>query len=133
MLARVLQPHQVDHVDEADAERRHLPGQKSHSSKRFEGRYVARRRHDHIDLLTLLLGTGPVPDADSACSVFARFLDREKGGGRLLSGDDHVDIVTARQTVLSSDQQGVGIRWQVHPHHGCTLVHDVIEKAGILM
>jgi hypothetical protein len=54
-------------------------------------------------------------------------------GGRLLAGDDEIDVVTAAQAMICDRQQAVGVRRQVDADDLGFLVDDVVNKPGVLM
>ena len=69
MFARRLQRHQVDHVDHADLEFRHVAAQQLHRGQRLQRRHVAAARHHDVGLAALVVA-GPLPDADARrCSA----------------------------------------------------------------
>jgi hypothetical protein len=70
-----------------------------HSGESLERGDVAAAGHDDVGLAVLVV-RGPVPDPDSARAVNDRLLHREVIQGRLLAGDDDVDVVAAAQTVV---------------------------------
>ena len=65
MLARRLQAHQVDDVDDAHAQLGELLAQHAHGGERLERRDVAGAGHDDVGIALARRG-GPVPDAESA-------------------------------------------------------------------
>ena len=69
MLARRLQRHQVDDVDDADLQRRQPLAQQTHGRQRFERRHVAGARHHDVGRAVLVVAR-PRPDADAgSCSA----------------------------------------------------------------
>ena len=53
--------------------------------------------------------------------------------GRLLAGDDDVDVVAAAQAVVRDGEQRVRVRRQVHADDLGLLVHDVVDEPGVLV
>ena len=62
MLARGLQLHQIDDVDDADLQLGRVLAQEVDGGERFERRHVAAAGHDDIGLAALVVA-GPLPDA----------------------------------------------------------------------
>ena len=69
MLARRLQFHQVDHVDDADLQRRQILAEEIHGGERFQRGNVPATGHDDVGLSPLVIA-GPFPDADAGSAVF---------------------------------------------------------------
>ena len=133
MFACVLKSHQVHHVDEPHLQFGKVLTQQIRRRERFEGGHVAGRGDHHVGGLTGFLGAGPFPDAQTAGAVCDRLLHGQEVGVRLLARHDDVDVLARPQAVVIGGQQGVGIRWQVHPNHGCALVHHMVDETRILM
>ena len=51
----------------------------------------------------------------------------------MLESHNGVDVVLALDAVVEAGEQAVGIRGQVHAHHVCLLVGDVVQETGVLM
>ena len=132
MLAGRLQLHEIDHIDDANLERRQIVAEDGHGREHFERRHVASRRHDDIGLAAVV-GAGPLPSADSRSAVLHRRIHRQPLRRRMLAGDDDVDVVEAAQAVIHHAQQAVRVGRQIHPHHLGFLVDRVIDEPGILM
>ena len=62
-----------------------------------------------------------------------RLVHRQIGQGRLLAGDDDVDVVATAQAVIGDRQQGVRVGRQVDPDDVGLLVDDVVDEAGVLV
>jgi hypothetical protein len=52
---------------------------------------------------------------------------------RLLASHDHIHVVAAAQAMVGHGKKRIGVRRQIDPHHFRLLVHDVIDKSGVLM
>ena len=63
MLARRLQLHQVDDVDDANLQVRGVLAEQIDGGQRLQRRHVAAARHDHIGLAAAVVA-GPLPDAE---------------------------------------------------------------------
>ena len=131
MLGLRLQHHQVDHVDDTDADVRNVLAQEGHGGERLEGRHIAGAGHDHIGVTRIV--AGPLPDARAGGAVANGRIDVEPLPLRLLAGNDQVDVVAAAQTVIRDRQQAVGVGRQIDAHDIGFLVRDVIDEARILM
>ena len=68
MLARRLQPHQIDDVDDADLQLGQCVAQQRHRRQHLERRHVARRRHHEIGLAAVVVAR-PLPAADAGGAV----------------------------------------------------------------
>ena len=83
--------HQVDDVDDPDLELRHRIAQDGHGGQRFKRRGIAAAGHDDVRL-GVLVGGGPLPDADALGAVLDRLLHRQPLRARMLGSHQHVDI-----------------------------------------
>ena len=68
-----------------------------------------------------------------AFAVFERLVHRQPLRGRLLAGDDDVDVVSAAQTMIGHREQAVGIGRQVDADDLSLLIDDMVDKAGVLV
>ena len=98
MLGHVLESHQVDDIDEPDAQVREVLAKDVDRREGLQRRDVAARPDD--DVRFTLVITRPVPDPEPAAAVRRRVFHREVRQCRLLAGDDHVHIVPTSQTVI---------------------------------
>ena len=62
------------------------------------------------------------------CSVAIQPLGR-----RLLTRNDHIDVVAAPEAVIDNGEQGVRVRWQIDADNVCLLVHHMIDEARVLV
>src|SRR5690349_9304434 len=131
VLGGRLQAHEVHDVDDAHLEVGQVVAEQVGGGEHLQRRYVAGGRQYHVGLAVVV--AGPVPDAQSPRAVQCGVVHVQPGGRGLLAGDDDVDVVAAAQAVVGHGQQGVRVRWQVHPDHLGLLVHHVVDEAGILV
>jgi len=131
VLARRLQPHQVDDVDHTHPQLGEVLTQQVHRGEGLQRRYVAGAGQHDVGPAVVV--AGPVPDADASRAVQHAVGHRQPVRLRVLAGDDHVDVVAAAQAVVHHGQQRVGVRRQVDPDHLGLLVHDVVDEAGVLV
>ena len=131
MLGLGLQHHEINHVDDADADIWNIVAQQRNRSERLKGRYVAGAGHDHVGIASVV--AGPMPDAGADGAMANRRIDVEPLPFRLLSGDDQVDVVAAAQTMIRDRQQAICIGWQIDTDDIGFLIRDVIDKTRILM
>ena len=131
MLAVRLQPHQVHHVDHADAKLRQVPAQQVGRRQYLHRRDVPGGGQYHVRLAVVV--AGPVPDTEPARAVQRRGVDVQQRRRRLLAGHDDVDVVAAAQAVVGDRQQAVGVRREVDADDLRLLVHDVVDEAWVLM
>ncbi len=131
MLGLRLQDHQVDHIDDPDADIRDIVPQQRHGRQGLDRRHVAGAGHHHVRIAVLI--AGPVPDARAGRAMANRRFHIEPLPFGLLAGHDHVDVVAAAQAVIRHRQQAIGVRRQIYPHDIGFLVGDMIDEAGILM
>ena len=94
-----LQLHEVDHVDHANLERRHLAAKDIHGGQRLDRRDVAGAGHDDVRLAPFVVA-GPFPDPQPGGAVGHGRLDVEPLRLRLLAGDHHVDEVAAPEAMV---------------------------------
>ena len=86
-----LEPHQVDDVDDADPQVGQVLAEDVDRGERLQRRDVAGAGHHDVRLAVVV--ARPVPDADAARAVEDRLVHRQVVQGRLLAGDDDVDVV----------------------------------------
>ena len=91
MLVLVLEAHEVDDVDEPDPQVGQLLAEEVDRGERLERRDVAAAGDDDVRLAVVV--AGPVPDPEAARAVEDRLVHRQVVEGRLLAGDDDVDVV----------------------------------------
>lgn len=91
-----LQRHEIDHVDDADFQMRHVRAQGVDGGKRFERRHVAGARHHHVRFDTVVVAR-PGPDADALSTVANRGIDIEPLPFGLLSRDDDINVISLRR------------------------------------
>ena len=76
---------------------------------------------------------GPSPNTGADGTVANGRINVEPLPSRLFTGDDHVDVVAAAQTVIRDRQKAVCIGRQIDAHDVGFLIRDMIDKAGILV
>jgi len=128
VLGLRLQLHQVDDVDHPDFEL----GQDGNGSERLQCGHVATAGHHYIGRNGLIVA-GPLPDADALGAVLDGGVLRQPLRRRVFAGDHDIDVVATTQAVIHYRQQAVGVRRKINPHDLGLLVHDVVDKTGILM
>ena len=74
----------------------------------LQGRHIATARHHHIGLAATVVA-GPLPDPKAGGAVLDRLVHRQPLRGRLLAGNDDVDVVPAAQAVVGNRKQAVGV------------------------
>ena len=131
MLGLRLQHHQIDHVDDTDADVGDIRAQERHGGERLQGRHIAGTGHDHVGIAGIV--AGPLPDARAGGAMANGRIDVEPLPLRLLAGDDQVDVVAAAQAVIRHRQQAVRVGRQIDAHDIGFLVRDMIDEAGILV
>ena len=132
MLARRLQLHQIDDVDDADLQIGRVLAQEIDGGQRLQRRHVAAARHHDVGLAATVVA-GPLPDAEAGRAMLDRLVHRQPLRRRLLAGDDDVDVVPAAQAVIGDREQAVGVGRQVDPDDLGLLVDDVVDEARILV
>lgn len=133
VLLRVLQPHEVDDVDDTDLELRQVLTQEVRSRQDLERRDVARTAEHDVRVLARYLGARPLPDPEATGAVRDSLVHGEEVRRRLLARDDHVDVVPAAQAVVVRAEKGVGVRRKVDAHDLGLLVHDMVDEPGVLV
>ena len=130
-----LQDHQVDHVDDTDADAGHIVAQQHYRCQRLQRGHVAGTRHHHIGRLVAggVFGTGPVPHAGAGRAVAHGSVHVQPLPRRLLASHDDIDIVAAAQAMVGHRQQAVGVGRQVDAHHIGRLVGHMVHKARVLV
>ena len=135
MFGLRLQGHQVNHVDDTNANVGHVFAQQHHRRQRLQRGHVASASHHNVGLLVagriFVAGPGPHTGAGRAVahgSVHVQPLPR-----RLLAGHDDVDIVAAAQAMVGHRQQAVGIGRQIDTHHIRRLVSHMVYETWVLM
>ena len=93
VLAVVLQSHQVYDVDEPHLEIRNVLAQQIRGGQCLQGRHIAGGGQHDIGVAAVLLGTRPLPDAQSAGAMCHRLIHRQEIRVRLLAGDHDVDVL----------------------------------------
>ena len=132
MLGRWLNGHQIDDIHHANPDVREMLPQKIDRRQCFERGDVARTDHHRIGF-SPVVGTCPLPNADPSCAMFDGRIYVEPLQCGLLAGDDHIDIMSAPQTVICDRKQAIGVRWQINANNISLLIHDMVDKAGVLM
>ena len=110
-----LQHHQVDHIDDPDAQIRHVLAQQSDRRQGFQGRHITGAGHHHVRVL--IIPACPVPTTDARQAMSDGCINIQPLPLRLFAGDDDVDVVATFQAVVRHRQQAIGIGRQVDPHH----------------
>jgi hypothetical protein len=132
VLARRLELHEVDHVDDPDLQVGHMLAQQGDGGQGFERRHVTGAGHHDLRLAALVVA-GPGPNADAGGAVLDGGVHIEPLGRGLFSGHDDIDVVAAAQAVIGHREQGVGIRRQIDPDDLCLFIDDVVDETRILM
>ncbi len=132
VLGGGLQPHEVDDVDHPHLQVGQVAAQQVGGGQGLQGRHVAGAGQHHVGFASLV-GAGPRQDAEAPGAVRHRVLHRHQVEHRLLARDHDVDVVPRAQAVVGHRQQRVGVRRQVHPHHGGLLVDHHVQEAGVLV
>ena len=132
VLLLALETHQVNDVDNADAQFGERAAQDGDGGQSLKRRRVAAAGHDDVRLLTLVGGC-PLPDADALSAVLYGLLHSQPLWTRMFGGDDDVHVVAGADAVVKAAQQAVCIRRQVQADNVGLLVGDVVEEAGVLM
>ena len=134
MLGFVLKPHQVDDVDEADLQvGQVLPEQvDGRETPPASGR---RRRVAMTTSGSLPSSSVPahsqIPSPLVQCAIASSMV--RKFGLRLLTRDDHVDVLARPQAMVVRGQQRVRVRRQVDPDDLGALVDHMVDEAGVLV
>ena len=131
MFCLRLKRHQVDHVDDADADVRHVLAQQCHGCERLERRHIAGAGHNHVGIARII--ARPLPDACSSGTVAGGRFDIEPLPFQLLAGNDQVDVVPASETVIGHRKEAIGVGRQINPDNIGAFVRDMIDEAGVLM
>src|SRR6185437_4232791 len=131
MLRLRLQRHEIDHVDDADANIRHVLAQQCHRSECLERRHIAGARHDHIGVARII--ARPRPDTYPRSAMTSGRIDIEPLPFQLLAGDDQVHVIPASETVIGHGQQAIGVRRQIDPNDLGAFIRNMIDEARILM
>ena len=132
VLARWLQLHQIDDIDDPDLQIRRMLAQQVNCGQSLQSRHVAAAGHHHIGLGAAVIA-GPLPDTEPSLAVLERLVHRQPLGGRLLAGDDDIDVVPAAQAVIGNGQQAVGVRRQIDPDDLGLFIDDVVDEPRVLM
>ena len=133
MLTLALETHQVDHVDDPDAQPGHALTDDGCRGEHLQRRDITRRCEDDVRFLIRPLVPCPFQDAQPPRAVFDRLRHRQPVRRRLLAGNDDVDIVHRTQTVIVGRQERVGVEGQVDAHHIRLLVHHVVDESRVLV
>ena len=132
MLRLRHQPKQIDHVNKPDLQLRAPLAQNRHRGQRFRSRNIARTRHHHIRVCTIVVRS-EIPDADSLGAMVDRLLHRQVLQMRRLVRHNHVHIIRRAQAVVRHRQQTIRIRRQIVPRHLGALVRDDVQKSRVLV
>ena len=133
MLGGILQPHQVDHVDDPHLEVGESLAQDLGRRHGLERRDVSGACQHDVRLFARDFGARPVPDTEPSGAVRDRLVHIEPVGRGLLARDDHVYVVDRTEAVVVGGEKGVGVGRKVDAHHIGLLVDHVVDEAGILM
>ena len=99
MLGLRLEGHEVHDVDHPYPQRRDMLAQEGDGAEGLQGGDVTRAGHDDVRLAVFVIaGPGPYPESLGAMNhgvVHAQVLE-----GRLLAGDDDIDVMAAAQAVI---------------------------------
>ena len=132
MLARRLELHEVDDIDDPHFQLWRVLLEKLDRGEGLQGRNVAAAGHDHVRLPAEIVAR-KLPDSQARGAVLDRLIHRQPLRGDLLARDDHVDVVAAAQAVIGDREQAVGVGRQVDAHDLGLLVDHVVDEAGVLM
>src|SRR6516165_2196753 len=94
MLTRWLQLHKIHDVYDTHLQIRRMSAEEFHGSESLQRRDVAATNHHDIRFLATIIA-GPLPDSQSGGAVLDRLVHRQPLRGRLLAGDNDIDVVSA--------------------------------------
>ena len=132
MFGAWLQGHDVDDIDDAHFELRTMVSQHFDGGECFECRNISGASHDDVGFVAVVVA-GPWPDAQAGRAMFDGRIHVEPLGRGLFAGDDHVDVMTAAQTMVCDRKKGVCIRREIDTDDLGLFVHDVVDETRILM
>src|SRR5262249_1693197 len=132
VLARWLQLHQIDDIDDSDLQIGRVSSKEVDGGKSLQRRHVTAAGHDDIGLAAPVIA-GPLPDAESSFAVLDRLVHRQPLRSRLLARNDDVDVVPTAQTMIGDGQQAIGVRREIDADDLGFLVGDVVEEPRILI
>src|SRR4051794_14621159 len=101
VLADGLELHQVNNVDYANFQFRHVAVNKLNGCESLEGRNIAATCHHDIGFATLVV-TGPSPYADSVGAMADGLLHPQPLRCHLLASHDNVYVIAAAQTMIGN-------------------------------
>ena len=96
MLARGLQPHQIDDVNHTNFQLGQMLTKNGNCSQDLQRGRVSAACHHHVRLATLVIA-GPLPDAKPFRAVDNRGVHAQPLRQCMLAGDDHIDVVPVRK------------------------------------
>ena len=130
-----LQDHQIDHVDDTDADAGHVVAQQHYRRQCLQRGNVAGARHHHIGVLVAgrVFGTRPFPHAGAGSAMAHGSVHVQPLPRGLLASHDDIDVVAAAQAMVGHRQQAVGVGRQVDAHHIGRLVGHMVHEAGVLV
>src|SRR5262245_35524715 len=99
MLTRRLQFHQIHDVNNAHLEIRSILTEEVDGSQSLKRRHVATTNHHDVRIAATIVA-GPLPDAQPCSAMLDRLVHRQPLRGRLLTGDDYIDVISAAQAVV---------------------------------
>ena len=132
VLARRLQLHQVDHVDDPHLELGEIATHQLDRGERLERGHVPGAGHDHVGLPPAVAAR-PFPDADAAAAVLDGGVHAQPLRSRVLARHDDIHVVPAAQAVIDHRQQTIGVRRQIDADHVGFLVDDEIDETRVLV
>src|SRR5262245_22646059 len=99
MLARRLQLHEIHDVDDTYLQLGRVTAKQVDGSQSLQCRHVSAASHHNVELLATVVA-GPFPDSKPGTAMLDRLVHRQPLRGRLFSGDDYIDVVSAAQAVV---------------------------------
>jgi hypothetical protein len=127
VLALVLQPHDVDDVDQPHLEVGQVPAQQVGRGHGLQRRHVTRAAEHDIGLVAVAAAR-PVPDAQSARAVGDGLIHGQPLWAGVLPRDDDVDVVPRAQAVVEGGEQRVRVGGQVGADDLGLLVEDMVDE-----
>ena len=99
-----LERHQIDNVDDPHPEARDMVAQQTGGRDRLKRRHVAGAGQNHIRLVAILAGAGPIPDTAARGAMRFGFGRRQPLRRGLLAGDDQVHAIIGAQTMIADPE-----------------------------
>src|SRR5215831_4612261 len=132
MLVRAHQYCEIDHIDEANLNFRHVLLQQPGRRYRFERWHVANTGQDHIGIGALVIA-GKTPAGSAARTMLDRLLHVQPLELLLLATSDQIHVVARAQAVVEGTEQRIGIGRVIDTRDGAAARKSVVDKARRLM